>query len=94
MEDVGLSTIKNRKKLRGLFDAEAEHGMELDGVGRDAALAMKEIEEGDAGDVDEGLAAGRRLKGTGRHAEASFDFAASGFEIGGMERGASAGTFR
>ena len=66
--------------------------MEFDGVGRDAALAMEEVEEGDAGDVDEDLA-GRRLEGTCWHAEAGFDFAASGFKIGGMERGASAGTF-
>lgn len=65
--------------------------MEFDGVGGDAALAMEEVEKSDTGDVDEDLA-GRRLKGSGGHAEAGFDFAASGFEIGGMERGASAGT--
>ena len=67
--------------------------MKLDGVGGDAALAMEEIEEGDTGNVDEDLA-GRRLKRAGRHAKAGFDYAASGFEIGGMERRASAGTFR
>ena len=92
MEDIGLTTNENRNKLRGLFDAEAEDGVEFDGVGGDAALTMEEIEEGDAGDVDEDLA-GRRLKSAGGHAEASFDFAASGFKIGGMERRASAGTF-
>ena len=93
MEDIGLTTSKNRKRLRGLFDAKAEDGVEFDGVGGDAALAMEEVEKGDAGDVDEDLAARRRLKGSGGHAEAGFDFAASGFEIGGMERRASAGTF-
>lgn len=93
MEDIGLTTSKNRKRLRGLFDAKAEDGVEFDGVGGDAALAMEEVEKGDAGDVDEDLAARRRLKGSGGHAEAGFDFAASGFKIGGMERGASAGTF-
>lgn len=92
MEDIGLTTSKNRKRLRGLFDAKAEDGVEFDGVGGDAALAMEEVEKGDAGDVDEDLA-GRRLKGSGGHAEAGFDFAASGFKIGGMERRASAGTF-
>lgn len=57
--------------------------MEFDGVGGDAALAMEEIEESDAGDVHDDRAA-RRLEAILGPAEAGFEFAARGFEFTGV----------
>ena len=64
--------------------------MELDGVGGDVALLVEEIEEGDTGDVDDDVA-GNVLEAIGGHAEAGFEFAARGFEIARVARGARAG---
>jgi len=65
--------------------------VELDGVGGDVALLVEEIEEGDAGDVDDD-GAGNALEAVGGHAEAGFEFAAGGFKLAGVARGARAGT--
>lgn len=81
-------------KKRRLFEVDAEDGVEFDGVGGDAALAVEEIEEGDTRDVDDDDA-GNVLEGSGgRHAEAGFECGARGFKRRGVLRGARAGTFR
>jgi hypothetical protein len=66
--------------------------VEFDGVGGDAALAMEEIEEGDAGDVHDDRAT-RGPKTIFGHAEAGFEQAARGFEGAGVMGGAGIGTF-
>ena len=66
--------------------------MEFDGVGSDATLAMEEIEEGDAGYIDDDVVADID-EAIGGHAEAGFDLAARVFERGSITRGAGSGTF-
>jgi hypothetical protein len=78
----------------GLLEVDAEDGVEFDGVGGDAALAVEEIEEGNTCDVDDDHA-GNVLEGRGgRHAEAGFECGARGFKRGGVLRRTRPGTFR
>lgn len=78
----------------GSFEVDAEDGVEFDGVGGDAALAVKEVEESDTCDVDDD-GAGNVLEGSGRRdADAGFECGARGLKRRGVLRGARPGTFR
>jgi len=78
----------------GLLEVDGYDGVEFDGVGGDAALAVEEVEESDTCDVDDD-GAGNVLEGSGgRHAEAGFECGARGLKRRGVLRGARAGTFR
>jgi len=77
-----------------LLEVNRQDGVEFDGVGGDAALAVEEVEEGNTCDVDDDGAGNVPEGSGGRHAEAGFECGARGFKRRGVLRGARAGTFR
>ena len=68
--------------------------MEFDGVGGDAALAVEEVEESDASDVDDDRAGNVLEASGGGDADAGFERGARGLKRRGILRGARTGTFR
>lgn len=81
-------------KKRRLFEVDAEDGVEFDGVGSDAALAVEKIKEGNTRDVDDDGAGNFLESSSGRNADAKFECGARGLKRRGVLRGARAGTFR